>query len=64
MANTKQERKPKPRHCGKVTHVRADGTIEDSMERVEIPPDNGYYVVLKRIAERLMREREKQDTDK
>lgn len=48
--------KEKPPRRGKVIHQRADGTIVESMKGVEIPPDNGYYDVVARIAERLMNE--------
>lgn len=50
------QRKQSPPFKGKITHIRADGTIVESMLGVIIPPNNGYYDVLARMAERLVRE--------
>ncbi len=48
--------KQKEPHAGKVIHVRADGTIVESMAGVVIPPETGFYNALARQIERMARE--------
>lgn len=38
-----------------ITNIRADGTRQDSMEGVMIPPDNPFYAIRDGLNQRILR---------